>query len=238
MKNNRLFIIILIFSILIFLGQIFYLLFIKFPDLSIMASLFVPVIFVFVICIFQYFINNKWKILCYILAFIVILKQLLLFGLLFAYNYMSIHDDWYYKSYEHIEDYSNARNSIGCQKCIKHFPKTIPNNAQDIIFYKYSSPWWGSEGIFLKFKIDKKYIENEIKRKNIFSRIIDNKAEDFYFSPRGNIEFGNKKFLDILNYTFYIIFENTKTDGFPKEYGIGVNNKDNTILYYYHNPED
>lgn len=222
MKKYMYFHCILTISILIFLGQILYLYHIEFFDATIVATLFIPVIIVLIVYLFQFLTNNKWKILCYILSSIILLKQILVFCLLFLFHYMSIHDNWYYKEYNNIDDYKTAIKELNCKKCIKHFPNNIPNNAKNIEFFQQQSYWWGSENIFLKFETNDKYLENEIQKYDK-NKIGEN-------TPKQVFPF------DTSDYNFYVVFY--KTGRFLKEGGIGINNKNNSILYYYNNPDD
>lgn len=138
------------------------------------------------------------------------------------------------KEYTDVKDYNKAKNSICEKDFIKHFPKEIPNNAKDIQLYKSANPFFGSEKILLVFKIDKKYINDEINKikpiKNIgpYSNIKEYK--DNYVK---GIIFNSYSF-DQTNFKFYIIGDNSiNKSNFHLEYGIAVNDKTNQILYYY-----
>lgn len=222
MKNNRCLFIALMFSILLFLAQIVYLKYAKFSFVLFFAILSLPLVGIFIIYLFQILTNNKWKKFCYIASSIVLLVQIFGFYLLFSFHYISTHDNWYYKEYNNIAEYKTAKKELDCQKCIKHFPKEIPLNAKNIKFSQHKSYWWGSEDIFLKFETNKEYMENEIKK---YSK---NKINNYY--PQQIFPF------DVSDFEFYAIFY--KIGRFLKEGGVGINNKNNTILYYYNNPDN
>lgn len=220
MNSNKLFLFVLILSILFFISQVTYLQYIKFLDVLIFAILFAPVVFVFTFFLFHK--NNKWKIFCHIASFLILSWQIFIFCALFMLDYMSVHNNWYYQKYNNAADYQIAKRKINCQKCIRHFPKEIPQNANNIVFSQYQSYWWGSETIFLKFEIDKKYIEEEVLKYNKNNLGKNRPQQVFPF--------------DISDFEFFTIFNKFKR--FLKEGGIGIDYKNNTVLYYYNSPDD
>ena len=139
--------------------------------------------------------------------------------------------------YKNIDNYKEAINSIKAQKCIEHFPKTIPDEAHNIQFNKENNSWFGSEAITLKFDINKKYIENELKK--------------YKFNYKENINGKNLHKIDAMmtdngrikpeGFTLYVIndreSEAPKQNSFPYHYGIAVNKESSQIIYYYTCPD-
>ena len=146
-------------------------------------------------------------------------------------QYAKNNNDWYYKSYNDISDYKIAKKNIDCNKCIKHFPKIIPSYLKNVQFYQYSNYWWGSEGIFLKFKVNKDYIKNEFKNKK-FTIVVDKNSNFFYDSERNSIQFNKTELFDIDDFKFFVIEKSNN-----KEFGIAINDKNNEVLYYYIKPD-
>lgn len=79
---------------------------------------------------------------------LIVLFQLLSFFFILSLKYTFGNTG---KNYDELKDYSIAIKSIHSQTCIKHFPKEIPPNAQNIKMTKTENTWFGSEYIFLKF---------------------------------------------------------------------------------------
>ena len=120
------------------------------------------------------------------------------------------------------------------QDRVGHFPRKVPKNANDVIINNDSNAWFGSESLYLKFKTNKDYIENELK-KHKYVKVIkykDLKRFEYSFYCNG---------IDLSDYTLYVIndreHENLPEYHFPYHYGIGVNSDKTEILYYYENPD-
>ena len=174
------------------------------------------------------------KIITGILTALVIFLQTLIYFVVFCFN-CAFHE----KNYDKLQNYSKALNSIHAPICIKHFPQEIPKNAKNIKMKKSENAWFGSEEILLKFDIDKKYIEDELKKykfsyienakqtKHAFAQYILNKAD----IPRDKET----------NFTFYIIndreSETPHQNSFPYHYGIITNDNKTTVIYYYISPD-
>lgn len=133
-----------------------------------------------------------------------------------------------------IKYYQKAINEITDNYRVAHFPRSIPEKAHNTELYQESGDFFGSEYITLKFNIDKKYIEQELKKYK-FIKIVPFGQGGTYFIATDN---GRIK-LD--NFTFYIINdkdnENLKEHHFPYHYGIGTNKTFSQIVYYYTNPD-
>lgn len=131
------------------------------------------------------------------------------------------------KVYNDAKSYNEAIKSVKAQSYIKHFPPEIPSGAKNIKLHKNSNSFFGSEWISLSFEINNYYINKELKKYN-FIETKNNK-----YNPVRDYAVNNLN-LDKTNFKFYVIGNNsTDKSGFPLEYGIAVNNKTNTILYYY-----
>ena len=202
---------------------------------------FVIIIFICLICIF---LSKKYpkgtKVFSGILNSLILIFQMVFMSCgLTAFHYISTHEDCIGYNYNNISDYDIAKKKISCSKCIKHFPKEIPASAKNIHFYMYTNNWFGSEGIFLVFDADKNYIEQEIKQYK-YKYIVQPHTDDY------NPAFKNKRNSMKINYhdgfnmnesdfKFYAIGSDVSfgNSGRAYEYGIGVNEKQNTIIYYY-----
>lgn len=133
------------------------------------------------------------------------------------------------------KDYTQAINSIKQQDKISHFPKNIPAEAEDVQLYCYTSDLHG-ELFQLRFKINKEYIKNELKKYSFINT--DTKIgirQNIYHMP-----FMNKE--DLKNFTFYVL-KNQENEYFFDEYfpysnGIGISKNMDYIMYYYIEPGD
>lgn len=136
---------------------------------------------------------------------------------------------------ENPDDYSKALKAIHFQERIAHFPKVIPTEAEDVELYQSSNNWFGSENLMIKFSIDKKYIDNELKKYKFIS--IENRQNSKYNPAR--IFYSGE--ININDFTFYVI--NDKNNEIPNEhsflyhYGLGVNKDFSKIIYYYICPD-
>ena len=65
--------------------------------------------------------------------------------------------------YTNPDDYNKCLKSEYSQENIKHFPKNIPENAQEVNFYCVPAGYkYDGSLILLKLKVDKEYIKNEL----------------------------------------------------------------------------
>jgi len=219
-------------SMMVFVLQTAYCYFIGFLNFLMLKILFIPVAVILGIII----IFKKLGFVKIFIFIALIFQSIVITSILVSLNYIQTHNDWYYQDFTSLADYAKAKNQILCKRCISHFPKSIPNNAKDIVFYQYASYFWGSEGIFLKFKTNSDYIQKEIKNYK-YSNIEGpyDKEEKHSCCLKNSIHFKNN-FLDIKGYKFYII-KNRKAmfQHSQMKYSFAV--KDNTILYYYTKPD-
>ena len=162
---------------------------------------------------------------CFFYSSIVITILYFIFLNLFSYN-----------TYTNPNKYLQAIKAIKHQEKISHFPKTIPLNAKKIQMYCYTSDYNG-EVFVLKFKIDKMYIEQELKKhKFLNSDTPIGTPQNIYFVYTDN----NR--INVDNTTWYVI-NNEKNkqiykDYFPYYSSIGISNNMDYIIYYYIEPVD
>ncbi len=139
--------------------------------------------------------------------------------------------------YTNPKDYQYLKEKIVEQNKIKHFPDKIPENATDIHFKGYTDMPYNGELILLNFKIDKSYIENELKKNDFWNKSDKlGQKQNIYFVPKVTDDFNEN------DYTYYVIKDDDNKDYYKKFFpyfsGIGVNISDNKILYYYILPAD
>ena len=138
-------------------------------------------------------------------------------------------------NYSDAKDYNKALKKISWQEKVAHFPQVIPSNAQNIQLYQNYGSWFGSEGITLKFKADKDYINNEISKYNYVNIMYLNKYDEslYIYDDNGRIKTDECR--------AYIINDRAheKLEGnyFPYTYGFCVNDNTNEIIYFYSNPD-
>ena len=203
-----------------------------------------PFAFIIFVCLICIFLSKKYpkgtKVFSCITNSLILIFQMFFisYGLM-ALHYISTHEDWDGNNYNNTSDYSIAKEKISCSKCIKHFPKEIPSDAKNAYFYMYTNNWFGSEGIFLVFDADKNYIEQEIKKYK-YKYIVQPHTDDYNpaFKNKRNsmkIQHNNDFEMNESDFTFYAIGSDVAlgNSGRAHEYGIGVNEKQNTIIYYY-----
>ncbi len=168
-----------------------------------------------------------------------IITLILLLQVLISFFVFSIESAFNNKHYDKPQSYIQALHSIHRPRCIEHFPERIPPNARNIKMKKYENSWFGSEEIFLKFDIDEKYIENELKKyKFVYIENAETTEHAFakYLLNEADVPYEQEK-----NFTFYII--NDKQSEVPPQnkflyhYGIITNDNKTTIIYYYINPD-
>lgn len=139
------------------------------------------------------------------------------------------------KRYNNISEYSKAKEHFcGKKKFIEHFPKEISNNAKNFLMDKPHVCFFDSDSFFVSFEADDNYIQNELKKHKFIKTEGPYETEEQYSdNPIHHFAIYNLK-LKKTNFIFYTIEDNTTIKSFsPVEYGIAVNPKTNTILYYY-----
>ena len=97
-------------------------------------------------------------------------------------------------------------NTIWKQKCVEHFPKSIPENAKNIQFNQEQNEWFGSEAIILKFNIDKEYINKELKKYNFkYKENTDSYISKKYNSHKPDAMMTDGNRIKTEGFTLYII---------------------------------
>lgn len=140
---------------------------------------------------------------------------------------------------DNVVFYNSALGQIKCKECIRHFPKRIPKNAQNVLFYKGSHPFFGSCEIKLSFDTTKEYIEKELDKfeyKKVEGPFSE--SEKYNYSVRF-LEANEPGILDG-NTKNYIIKSNetlSKPTSDPYAFGLLVNQTTNRITYYYIAPD-
>lgn len=147
---------------------------------------------------------------------------------------LSLLGDYQFKTFTNPSEYSEALGYACDKDETKHFPKEIPPNAKNVLLHKPNDCWFGSDYFSLSFQTDKQYIDNELKKHKFIETEGPYQTDEEY--SNNSMRYYALKHLNLnkSNFKFYIIGNNT-TDksSFPLEYGIAINNKTNTILYYY-----
>lgn len=142
--------------------------------------------------------------------------------------------------YNNISDYYKALNDVRAEDGIVQFPKEIPQNAKEIVFFYFSGGFY-HQRMFLEFKIDDKYITNELNNYKFLKAISAKDAEiwnNFYNVEQAKSEAN----IDTQKYDYYAI-DNKRNKNlyehkiFPYYCGIGVDQNNKKIFYYYINPE-
>lgn len=192
----------------------------------------VLIIYAIAIHIFQYF-PVLTKILSFLLNVFVILFIQIFIGLIVFYFCWGFDKEL---KCNQVKNYSEALTMVNPERT-KHFPSKIPDNATNVELKTSYISFFGSEDIYLKFNIDKSYIDEELKKYkyvNVYKNGKWQKPKKYdhrFYSGDINID----------GFTFYVIndLENENLPGhhFPYHYGIGVNYDKNQIIYYYENPD-
>lgn len=137
--------------------------------------------------------------------------------------------------YTDPKDYPIIKEKIEKQDEIRHFPAQIPQNATEAAMYGYTDMPYSGEMLILEFKIDRPYIEKELKKYDFWNKNdkIGTKRK-IYHMPKPREDFNAD------DYTYYVIdkADYSYIDYFPYYNGIGVDGNKNKILYYHIYPED
>ena len=140
--------------------------------------------------------------------------------------------------YEKANDYAECLESEYYQNNIKHFPKAIPDNAQEVNLYCLPSHFEHDGAlILLKMKVDKEYIKAELNNhKFLNSKTPVGTVQKIYHMP-SETTVG----IDRNELTYYVIDDkynyNEGQEYFPYFTGIGVDKNYEYILYYYISPD-
>ncbi len=132
--------------------------------------------------------------------------------------------------------YEQVVKQLMRQEKITFLPKTIPNGASDIQLYSYYDNV-ERECLLLKFKINKEYIENELKKHEFLNADTPiGTKQDIYFIPSDDGRISSDGF------TFYVI-KDKENESYYKQYfpfftSIGVDKNLEHIIYYYILPND
>lgn len=149
-------------------------------------------------------------------SFIIVIIQM--FCALFLLSFMIIANDEYMR--DKPEFYEKVLTSYPEERTA-HFPRHIPQNATNVEMDADMWSFQGGQSIYIKFDIDKDYIDKELKKYKFKSKESNN----------------NNYICGILmkDYILYII--DGKYERFGKFSAIGVNKKSNTIIYFYCNED-
>lgn len=198
---------------------------------------FIPLLLVYLISLLSYLIYKKSKWISRI--FSVVLQSLILIVVQLFYAFLILFVIALCSSnnqYQKIENYELALRQFP-QRVTNHFPRIIPESASNIFYEVTPGSFHGGQNIYLKFDIDKEYIENEL---NTHTYVKVFKYENL--SNSGNLPYSFYcNGLDLKDFSFYIIGDKEHNNVYdfhrPYHYGIGVNIDKNQILYYYENPD-
>lgn len=139
--------------------------------------------------------------------------------------------------YTNPEDYQIIKEKMQEQNKIKHFPSEIPEKAIEIYMYGKTDMPHNGETFLLEFKIDRLYIEKELKKYDFWNKKdkLGTKRK-IYYMPKLRKDFNSD------DYTYYVLKEPENERGyrefFPYFNGIGVDGENNKILYYHIYPSD
>lgn len=204
----------------------------------------IPVIIVFFIDFLVYKAELKFcKYKLIINIFTIITKLLIIvviqtvFGL-FYFILFAMDDELV--AYTSPENYEIAMKSVNKDRTV-HFPPFIPVELKDTVFYKNEN----GDIVYLRFNASEKYIESELKKhKYIKTEGPFVEAEKYKKSNAREYVFDkvypNVYYYEPINdYKLYVIGDNTTEKYCHRscEYGIAVNDKKNTIIYYASDPD-
>lgn len=132
--------------------------------------------------------------------------------------------------------YEQLLKEIIRQEKIYFFPKKIPSDATEVQLFAYYDNV-ERECIILKFKINKEYIENELKKHEFINSNDKLGAEQniyHMFTDSGRIS--------IKDFTFYVLKDKENESYYPQYFpyftSIGVDKNLEHIIYYYILPND
>ena len=120
---------------------------------------------------------------------------------------------------------------------IRHFPKSIPDNAKDVQMYCWPGSFERDSELFLlKFKTNQSYVREELKKNKFLNEKTPVGAKQKIYNMPSEFVGINEHEL-----TYYVLNNignhNEDSEYFPYYTGIGVDKSLNTILYYYIAPD-
>lgn len=188
---------------------------------------FIPFLIIFIISFLSFFAYRKFPLLTNIMVIPVIIciiifiqcfMSLIVFSWLFCANeeYKFDKPEYYEEIMEHFE-----------QDRVAHFPKHIPKNAKNIEINGSYLSFFGSRNVFIKFDIDKQYINKELKK---YKFVKISKPDSYAFAY-----VFNHANIDINNYNIYIISGELSRRG--DCCGIGIDENKMQIVYFYLDPD-
>lgn len=215
--------------------SVLYLYFITIVTISMTEALFyfIPCFIVIAVSVIANFTFKKYKKATKIISSILNSFIIVFVQIIFGFIFLSVASIFTQSpSYFDTKDYKKALKSICSQDRIKHFPSQIPSNAKNVIFFKTSNDFFGSEEIYLYFETDNSFIDSEITKHKYIGTTKINSAKYPIYVPQDYRK-------DEYNFTFYIIndqeHEMPNSKGFPYFYGIGKGNR--AIVYFYNCPD-
>ena len=197
------------------------------PEQKIYGLLFfIPALVVYLISLFSALlfikIPNFSRILSFCLNIILIVIVQIVISSIIWYHYSEIRMELIYNK---LENYPLVLRAYPATQ-VSHFPQKIPAEASNIVLFADTYTISGSQVLYLKFDIDKKYIENELKKHSYLRTWEYDSSKKYYYNG-----------INFSDFTFYDIGDSTQekqlATGLPYYYGIGVNKTQNQILYYY-----
>ena len=111
---------------------------------------------------------------------------------------------------------------------IAHFPVNLPKDAQNVQFYMSYNLFWGTEDVVLRYTMDNEYISERTKiyeRAGLIKKAIDAKKIPLF-----------KDIPQITQYKVYV-FDDKNNENYIGTflYGVAINAKEHTIIYFYTN---
>ncbi len=198
-----------------------------------LTIIFVPFLFVLLFSAIGYLTDKKFHKVTVIITGILNVFIIAVIQILLPLSFFGFYSDIVSDSgiINDVKQYNKALKEIDCQKCIEHFPKQVPPNAQNVKLHKYTHPIFGSEGIVLTFDADKNYIKNAIKQNKYQRTITPIRNKQYGYYEHYDYVFGINN-LPVETYKLFVIYQ---ANEYHNAYGIGV--KDNNIMYFYSNPD-
>ena len=187
---------------------------------------FVPALAVYLVSLFSYLLFKKFPNFSRILSFclnitLIVVVQIIISSIIW-YHYSEIRME---SIYNKLENYPLALEAYPAEQ-VAHFPQKIPAEASNIVFFAKTYTIFGNQFLYLKFDIDKKYIENELKKHSFLKTWEYDSSQKYYYNG-----------INFSDFTFYDVGDSTQgkqlATRLPYYYGIGVNKKQSQILYYY-----
>lgn len=182
----------------------------------------------------KYCVKKVRIIITIISAIIIFIQYVFIIGMLsFVIYFKNI--ELINKTYKDINEYNLAIKSVRTKSSVSHFPKEILSNAKNAKLYKSTCGFFASgEDIVLSFETDKQYIDNELKKHKFIETEGPFEKDEEYGDNSMRYYAVHNLGLNKAGFKFYVIGKTSRNKkDFPTEYGIAVNDKINTILYYY-----